>query len=351
MATNAEFIWQYFITRIRNAYGVAGLLGNLEAESALMPNRVQGTTVDSTFSAEYTAAVDSGEIGESEFVNNGPNGGGYGLAQWTYPPRKQALYDLYKSGGYSSIGSLDLACAYLWVELQSVYSSVLAVLKSAKSVREASDAVLHDFESPADQSTAIEVYRAGLCSAHYAALSGSITNNKDLAIIDTAVNWAMSIANDDTHGYSQEHRHGPDYDCASLLITAWENAGVMVGDAGASYTKNMYGAFLKCGFNDVTATVNFVTGEGFLRGDILLNPLQHVEMMVSPTERVGAHWDYDGVTGDSSGNEINIKPYANLAEYGWTYCLRYGAGYAPIPSQKRRGMSKLLLYAVGSDIV
>lgn len=36
--------------------------------------------------------------------------------------------------------------------------------------------------------------------------------------IEKAVTWALAIANDNTHGYDQQYRWGPDYDCSSLII-------------------------------------------------------------------------------------------------------------------------------------
>lgn len=167
-----QTIWNYLKAKIGNEYGVAGLMGNLQAESGLHPNRVQGDIPYSSYSVEYTAKVDSGVISEYDFVHNGPNGGGYGLAQWTFYARKQALYDLYKTG-YDSIGSIHLALDYLWWELQNSYAGVLAVCKTATSVREASNKVLHDFENPADQSTNVEIARAGLGQAFYDTYSGT----------------------------------------------------------------------------------------------------------------------------------------------------------------------------------
>ena len=38
--------------------------------------------------------------------------------------------------------------------------------------------------------------------------------------IEKAVTWALAIANDNTHGYDQQYRWGPDYDCSSLIISA-----------------------------------------------------------------------------------------------------------------------------------
>lgn len=165
-----QTIWNYLLSKIGNEYGVAGLMGNLQAESGLRPNNLQdsyetslGYTDDS-----YTTAVDNGTYSESSFVNDEA---GYGLAQWTYYSRKQGMYNMYKTG-YSSIGSIDLALDYLWYELQNSYGGVLSVLQNATSVREASDKVLHDFENPADQSTSVEEYRASLGAAFYNQFSG-----------------------------------------------------------------------------------------------------------------------------------------------------------------------------------
>ena len=66
--------------------------------------------------------------------------------------------------------------------------------------------------------------------------------------IETAIKWMEDTANDDSHGYDQINRWGPDYDCSSAVITAWQMAGVPVKSRGATYTGNMYGVFKKCGF-------------------------------------------------------------------------------------------------------
>ncbi len=168
-----QTIWNYLKNKIGNEYGVAGLMGNLQAESGLYPDRVQGDIPYSDYSKNYTANVDNGTISEYDFVHNGPNGGGYGLAQWTFYTRKQALYNRYKSGGYSSIGSIDLALDHLYSELESTYAGVLSVLKSATSIRQASDKVLHDFENPADQSESVEQLRAEMGTALYNSLKGT----------------------------------------------------------------------------------------------------------------------------------------------------------------------------------
>ncbi len=164
----SQQIWDYLLAKIGNEYGVAGLMGNLQAESGLIPHRLQGDfSTGYVTSVQYTRDVDAGIISKNDFVHNGPNGGGYGLAQWTFYTRKEALYNLWKNGLYDSIGSIDLALDYLWYELVNRYSGVLSVLKNASSIRQASDKVLHDFERPADQSEAVEVKRASMGQAWY----------------------------------------------------------------------------------------------------------------------------------------------------------------------------------------
>ena len=170
MATNEELIWQYLKAQGFTDAGTAGLMGNLYAESGLKPTNLQnnyekklGFTDDS-----YTKAVDNGSY--RNFVNDQ---GGFGLAQWTYYTRKYALYDMWKSGGYSSIGSVELGCDFLIHELKNSYSGLYDMIKNAVNIRTVSDYILHDFENPADQSTSVEELRESLGMEVYEAFSGS----------------------------------------------------------------------------------------------------------------------------------------------------------------------------------
>ena len=56
---------------------------------------------------EYTKAVDAGSYGN--FVNDSA---GYGLAQWTFYTRKQALF-AYAKDAEESIGNLAMQLAFL----------------------------------------------------------------------------------------------------------------------------------------------------------------------------------------------------------------------------------------------
>ena len=142
---------------------------------------------------------------------------------------------------------------------------------------------------------------------------------------DGAVAWAVAIANNPAHGYDQKERWGPDYDCSSLIISAWESVGVAVREAGASYTGNMRAAFLRCGFVEVTTQVNLATGAGMRPGDVLLNEAAHTAMVVQPGRLVAARINEHGQTtggqpGDQTGREITVQSYYN---YPWSCVLRY----------------------------
>lgn len=135
---------------------------------------------------------------------------------------------------------------------------------------------------------------------------------------EEAVQWAISIANNPAYGYDQGSRWGPDYDCSSLVITAWQKAGVPVKDRGATYTGNMLLAFLQAGFVKVT--------DGSLRrGDVLLNVKSHTAMHIGGGQLVEAAGNESGgITGgqpgDQTGNEIRIRSYY---DFPWDYVLRY----------------------------
>lgn len=149
-------------------------------------------------------------------------------------------------------------------------------------------------------------------------------------IIDSAVEWAMSVANDDTHGYDQSDRWGPDYDCSSLIITAYEQAGVPVKANGASYTGDMVNAFKSCGFKDITSSVKLDTGAGLKRGDVVWMK-GHCELVCSDGTLVGASSNENGgatggLTGDQTGTEIRVRAYYNGP---WSVVLRYTSHAIP----------------------
>ncbi len=142
---NAQKIWNRLTSAGLTPAGAAGLMGNLYAESGLIPNNLQnGCEKKLGFTdADYTSAVDCGAY--ADFASDRA---GYGIAQWTYPSRKAALLAFARAQG-ASVGDLDMQVGYLLQELQSRFRGLWDKLRTTGSVREASDAVLLDFERPA----------------------------------------------------------------------------------------------------------------------------------------------------------------------------------------------------------
>ena len=161
--SDEKIIWDFLYKKIGNAYGAAAMMGNLYAESALRSTNLQ-TTYERKLGftdSSYTEAVDDGSY--SNFVRDAA---GYGLAQWTYWSRKKALLS-YALGKNKSIGDLEMQLEFLYKELSESYKSVLSALKSATSVRSASDVVLMKYERPADQSEKVQQKRASYGQKYY----------------------------------------------------------------------------------------------------------------------------------------------------------------------------------------
>lgn len=160
---DAKTIWTFLMAHIDNPYGVAGLMGNLNAESALKSNNLQDSYERSLgySDATYTAAVDNGT-----YTNFVKDAAGYGLAQWTYWSRKQAMLT-YHQNKKKSIGDLQTQLEFLVKELSESYKGVWSDLKNATSVLSASNSVLMNFERPADMGESIQKKRAEYGQKYY----------------------------------------------------------------------------------------------------------------------------------------------------------------------------------------
>ena len=164
-----KYIWNTLYKIIKNPYGVAGVMGNMYAESGLKSNNLDdffqskfGYTDES-----YTAAVDNGT-----YTNFARDSAGYGLVQWTFWAIKQDLYDYAKSKK-TSIGDvkMQLECMCKQISGERVSSewkkSVWEVLLNAKSVSEASTAFLLNYERPANMGNSIIRLRASYAQTYY----------------------------------------------------------------------------------------------------------------------------------------------------------------------------------------
>lgn len=148
-----------------------------------------------------------------------------------------------------------------------------------------------------------------------------------MTIPEQALAWAIQIANDQRHGYSQSSRWGnPDYDCSSLVLSAYKKAGVDVGQA--TYTGNMKAELTKHGFSDVTASINLASGANLKPGDILLYHIGgtagHTALYAGQGQIVHARGQsYGSSKPGDQGTEIAVTPYYRGK---WATVLRYTGG-------------------------
>lgn len=159
--TNEIRIWSLLKEAGLSDAGIAGVMGNLYAESGLEPENLQDTFESrlGMMDYEYTAAVDNGTY--QNFVHDGA---GYGLAQWTWWSRKQRLLE-YAATHRVSIGDLEMQVSFLVQELGQF--GLLERLMAVTSVDAASDMMLFEFERPADQSDRTRDIRRGCSRTFY----------------------------------------------------------------------------------------------------------------------------------------------------------------------------------------
>lgn len=313
MAGNAQYIVDYLLPHGWTKNALAGTLGNMERESNINPGLWQ--------SLKY-----------------GNMSGGYGLVQWT--PATNYI-NWANSEGFPWGNSYSNPTSYIngqlerilwelennqqWIATSAFNFSFSTYIKSTASPEYLAEAFLKNYER-----AGTEALGQRQTAARYWFDNLTYGDDGSTEAINKAIEWAVGIANDDTHGYDQGSRWGPDYDCASLMIQAWQNAGVPVKTNGASFTGDMYKVFVKCGFNDVTSQVNMATGSGLKRGDVMLKPAPkgHTGMYIGDGMMVHASINENnqtegGKTGDQTGQEICTRSYYNKP---WTYILRYKSG-------------------------
>ena len=110
---NEKAIWDRLYAAIQNPYGVAGVMGNMKAESNCRSNNLQNSYEKSLGMSDeqYTAVVDEGS-----YTNFVKDKAGYGLVQWTYWSLKEGLLNYARSVG-KSIGDRDMQVDYFLKEM------------------------------------------------------------------------------------------------------------------------------------------------------------------------------------------------------------------------------------------
>jgi len=167
--------------------------------------------------------------------------------------------------------------------------------------------------------------------------------------IEKAVQWAIDIAKDQSHGYSQGaenatayspytgSREGPDYDCSSLvyhalhqagfnIIAAWRNNPLCysryngmqeTGDADTIWADlQVIGGFTKYSWYDIKNNLQ--------RGDILCDPEHHVAIYIGNGQTVEARGVNNPRGGDwRTGDQCGEIDFYNAQGRGWLEVYRY----------------------------
>lgn len=134
-------IYEQLLSAGLTAAGACGLMGNMQAESAMRANNAQdGMTGYSD--EEYTAAADNGQ---TDFIHDGV---GYGLCQWTFYTRKAALLSFARARG-KSVGDEETQIRFCVRELRESQPALWQFLCGTDDAAEAARRVCAEFERPA----------------------------------------------------------------------------------------------------------------------------------------------------------------------------------------------------------
>ena len=159
---NEKQVWKHLRGAGLTKAGAAGMMGNLKAESG-----IQSVIYENAYKSkigltdkQYVDRVNSGKYSEHTFVHDAV---GFGLAQWTYYTRKQALYNKCKG----KIGDMGCQLDYLVAELKMYFSGINKLLRSSNELWTCTVRVLKEFENPADSGSSVQNYRYSLAKKYY----------------------------------------------------------------------------------------------------------------------------------------------------------------------------------------
>lgn len=179
--------------------GAVGTMANIKAESNGKPGNLQNTFEKKLglTDAEYVAAVDAGT-----YTNFATDGAGFGICQWTYRTRKEALLGHIKKMAVS-VADLEGQLLFMAHEMATNYKALWNLLKTTTSIKEASDAVLTQYERPADQSDAAKAKRVAYAQEFYekyvAPGKGQTEDELRARIVEIAAGWLGCNEADGSH--------------------------------------------------------------------------------------------------------------------------------------------------------
>lgn len=210
-----EIIWNFFKSKGLNDYACAGIVGNAYAESGCESNNLENMYQQrfGMSDNEYMSAVDNGTY--TNFVHDCA---GWGIFQFTYFTLKKGLLD-YARQTNRSIGDINMQLEYSWILFEKSYSGMLKKLRSATSVLQASNAILLDFERPADQSVTAQQKRASLGQKFYDKYATSGNKESESVMgVKTYQETAKTQLSKNFNSYEFRCGLGRPCSCSTILI-------------------------------------------------------------------------------------------------------------------------------------
>lgn len=173
------------------------LLANIQAESAFNPMNLEDSKEHrlGMSDQQYTDAVDSGR-----YQNFASDACGYGLAQWTYGPRKRSLLQ-YAIERNDSIGSFDMQKEFLFYEMQTSFSAVWKDLKQSHDLEYLVHELLYKWENPQEKENNMKLrlaYAQGWYQKYAVWESGGEHMTKE-----EAINKVLSLARSEIGNHEQ----------------------------------------------------------------------------------------------------------------------------------------------------
>lgn len=173
---NQEKAFNYFVSKGYKPEQSAGIVGNMVAESGVLPMRQQGKPA--------TLEVSSKQINGS--------GSGWGLVQWT-PPSKMINPSLQAGKKHEQIDTLEYQLQFLWEQLEGTGTGAKISekaagdhLKQQTTVSGAARSFMTKYERPRDQGEAAQKHRSQLASVVFEKYGGNTASPA------TPVNGAVS---------------------------------------------------------------------------------------------------------------------------------------------------------------
>lgn len=211
-----EKVWFALLGEGYSKEAVAGAMGNFKQESGFRSNNLQDTYESKLGMTDetYTNAVNNGT-----YTNFANDGAGYGLAQWTFPSRKEALYSYANDMGVG-IDDEDMQIRFL---IKEIKEKGCTGWQNATSVEEACEAFEREFENAGNPQMGNRLTYAKEIYEKYKNQDAPSGSDVDLTgdnktKMQALLQEAQRIANDDRYTYSQSNRYGAfQYDCSSFV--------------------------------------------------------------------------------------------------------------------------------------